>query len=166
MRNFRGIPFQVPCEIWSPYKGEVVCFLHINGLGETTLSRFRGSFHPAVTRSKGDFACISEYRRRVAPLGDALVARQIPFSTSHNKLSWFELIIPQCIKHSDRLQQTNLRPGNKISGLRYLAETTVKQKKSKLRAISQCVACLQKHSRLELPSRDQDLAGNEKFHAR
>ena len=44
---------------------------------------------------------------------------------------FFKLIRPHCFKHSDRIQQKNLRPGNKTTGFRYWIETSVKQKKVK-----------------------------------
>ena len=42
----------------------------------------------------------------------------------------FLLIIPHCFKHNDRIQQTNMRPGNKTTGFRYWIETSVKKKES------------------------------------
>ena len=40
----------------------------------------------------------------------------------------FLLIRPRCFKHSDRIQQTNLRPGNKTIGVRYWIETRLSVK--------------------------------------
>ena len=42
----------------------------------------------------------------------------------------FLLIRPHCFKHSDRIQQTNLRPGNKTTGFRYCIETSAKYKEN------------------------------------
>ena len=39
---------------------------------------------------------------------------------------FLKLIIPRCFKHSDSIEQTNQRPGNKSSGLRYLSGTSDK----------------------------------------
>ena len=48
--------------------------------------------------------------------------------TNSSRFLFINLVRPHCFKHSDGVQQTNLRPGNKTSGLRYLTETSVKQK--------------------------------------
>ena len=45
---------------------------------------------------------------------------EFPDTSAATSLHVFVLLIrPDCFKHSDRIQQTNLRPGNKTTGFRY-----------------------------------------------
>ena len=48
--------------------------------------------------------------------------RGLLISASFAAFDFFKLIGPHCFKHRDRIQQTNLRPGNETSGFRYWIE--------------------------------------------
>ena len=47
------------------------------------------------------------------------------------------MIRPHCFKHSNRIQQANLRPGNKASGLRYFIGTSDKKTERRLWNVSE-----------------------------